>query len=75
MFTRQQPARTGTRQQNAVQTRLPWWAVALPAIAFATLLALIAGGPASADASGAAPGADTFGRIAAAIGGLLHHLL
>ncbi|MBA0050515.1 hypothetical protein E0L36_06260 [Streptomyces sp. AJS327] len=28
----------------AAQTRLPWWAVALPAIAFATLLLLLTSG-------------------------------
>ena len=76
LYARQpQGPRNGAQQQNAVQTRLPWWAVALPVIAFTTLFALIVAGPASADASAAAPGADTFGRIAAAIGSLLHHLL
>jgi len=75
LYTREHPARTGAQQQNDAQTRLPWWAVALPAVAFAALLALLAGGPASADSSGAASGADAFGRIAAVLGSLLHHLL
>ncbi|WSS24259.1 hypothetical protein OG519_06775 [Streptomyces sp. NBC_01190] len=56
-----------------VQTRLPWWAVALPAAAFAALLGLLSAGP--ADASAAAPAAETLGRLVAAFGALLQHLL
>jgi hypothetical protein len=56
-----------------VQTRLPWWAVALPAAAFAALLLLITGG--SADAAGAAPAGDLLSRAVAALSGLLGHLL
>ncbi|THA56723.1 hypothetical protein E6P78_31970 [Streptomyces sp. A0958] len=41
------PARTDTRSThpdaNSVDVRLPWWAVALPAVAFGALLLLIAG--------------------------------
>ncbi|RLV08124.1 hypothetical protein CTZ27_04630 [Streptomyces griseocarneus] len=33
---------------RTVQTRLPWWGVALPAVAFALLLFLLAGPAASA---------------------------
>ncbi len=58
------------------QTRLPWWAVALPVIAFATLLALLGGG--SADASTAASGSGIFSSFAGlltALGDLLRHLL
>ncbi|MEU1437808.1 hypothetical protein ACFYPA_36780 [Streptomyces sp. NPDC005775] len=40
------PARTHTRSTRpdtaGVEVRLPWWAVALPAVAFAALLLLIA---------------------------------
>nr|WP_075018015.1 hypothetical protein [Actinacidiphila rubida] len=75
MYTRQQPADSRTGRQAGVQTRLPWWGVALPVVAFAALLALLAGGPASADASAAAPGADTLRSIAATLGSVLHHLL
>jgi hypothetical protein len=55
------------------QTRLPWWAVALPVLAFAALLALLSGGP--AQASAADSGGDLFGRTVAALGVLAHHLL
>jgi hypothetical protein len=61
------------RKAAGVQTRLPWWAVALPAVAFAALLALISAG--SAGAAAPSGGADTFGRIASVIGALLHHLV
>ncbi|MER6100763.1 hypothetical protein ABT115_00080 [Streptomyces sp. NPDC001832] len=41
------PARTHTRSTHpasgSVEFRLPWWAVALPAIAFVALLLLIVG--------------------------------
>ncbi|THA22975.1 hypothetical protein E6R18_31715 [Streptomyces sp. A1277] len=41
------PARTHTRtthpDSGGVDVRLPWWAIALPAVAFAALLLLIAG--------------------------------
>ncbi|MFE7359077.1 hypothetical protein ACFU8Q_39840 [Streptomyces sp. NPDC057543] len=41
------PARTHTRSTHpatgSVEVRLPWWAVALPAIAFAALLLMIVG--------------------------------
>jgi hypothetical protein len=75
LYTRQRTAAAHPERQTGVQTRLPWWAVALPAVAFAALLGLLASGPASADASGAAHGADTLGRVAVVLGGLLHHLL
>lgn len=58
---------------NGVHTRLPWWALALPAIAFAALLALLTGG--TADASAAAPAGDWLGRLATALPDLIHHLL
>ncbi|WP_405897100.1 hypothetical protein OG242_05710 [Streptomyces sp. NBC_00727] len=41
------PALTHTRpthqEASGVDVRLPWWAIALPAVAFAALLLLIAG--------------------------------
>jgi hypothetical protein len=41
------PARTHIRTTHpataSVEVRLPWWAIALPALAFAALLLLIAG--------------------------------
>ncbi|HZG02662.1 MAG TPA: hypothetical protein VE546_03615 [Streptomyces sp.] len=49
-----------TRRPEAggVDARLPWWAVVLPAIAFAVLLALTAGGEA-----GAAESSQHLGRL------------
>lgn len=64
------PADPAGRTPGSVQTRLPWWAVALPAVAFAALLLLITGG--SADA---APAGDLLSRAVAALSGLLGHLL
>ncbi|MGW4232587.1 hypothetical protein OG524_08085 [Streptomyces sp. NBC_01520] len=56
-------ARTHTRTHRpapeAVEVRLPWWAVALPALAFAALLLLIAG-PGQAQA---ATGDPALGRL------------
>ncbi|MER5886307.1 hypothetical protein ABT160_20985 [Streptomyces sp. NPDC001941] len=56
-------ARTHTRSRTPVAagigTRLPWWAVALPLIAFVALLLLIAG-PGEAHATGADP---ALGRL------------
>jgi hypothetical protein len=54
------------------QTRLPWWALALPVTAFAVLLALLGGG--SAQASATASGGDLFARLASLLGALLHHV-
>ncbi|HWU11648.1 MAG TPA: hypothetical protein VN520_35755 [Streptomyces sp.] len=62
------PARTPTRTHrpatDTVEARLPWWAVALPALAFAALLLLIAE-PGQAHAAAGDP----------AIGRLLGHIL
>lgn len=55
------------------QTRLPWWALALPALAFAVLLALFTGG--GADASTAASSGDWLSRTALLLSGILRHLL
>jgi hypothetical protein len=63
----------GTGKAAAAQTRLPWWAVALPVLAFAVLLAVLSGG--SAHASGAQSGADLIGRLVTVLGDLMDHLL
>ncbi|MBM9505703.1 hypothetical protein [Actinacidiphila acididurans] len=55
------------------QTRLPWWALALPALAFAVLLALFTGG--GADASTAASSGDWLSHAAMLLSGMLHHVL
>ncbi|MFJ5266427.1 hypothetical protein ACIQAC_38835 [Streptomyces sp. NPDC088387] len=51
-------APTYSRPHHAIRgriaTRLPWWALALPTLAFITLLALILN-PADAHAAGGAP--------------------
>lgn len=74
LYTRQTPAvAPGPEKTGPVQTRLPWWAVVLPAVGFAALLALLSAG--STHASAAAPGTDALGRLAASLAGLLHHLL
>ncbi|MFG3255460.1 hypothetical protein [Streptomyces sp. NPDC048172] len=38
------PHRPGSTAPGGVQTRLPWWAVLLPAAAFVALLVLLVGG-------------------------------
>lgn len=57
------PARTHTRStrpdSGGVEIRLPWWAVALPAVAFGALLLLIVG-PGEAQA---ATGDPAVGRL------------
>ncbi|MEI5099815.1 hypothetical protein RB200_16115 [Streptomyces sp. PmtG] len=47
--TRRDPA--DRAEQDAVEIQLPWWAIALPAVAFAALLLLILN-PADAHAAG-----------------------
>jgi len=46
-----------------VQTRLPWWAVVIPALAFAALLALVAS-PGSAGDTTAEPVIRLLGSVA-----------
>ncbi|MFI1399627.1 hypothetical protein [Streptomyces sp. NPDC020681] len=59
------PAHTHTRShaQGSADSRLPWWALALPVLAFAVLLVLIAD-PAQARAAGGDP----------AVGQIIEHL-
>ncbi|MDG4864613.1 hypothetical protein P8605_41355 [Streptomyces sp. T-3] len=61
------PAPTHTRYpeqaRGSVEVKLPWWAVALPTIAFVVLLALILH-PAEAQAASTHPGvSDFFDRV------------
>lgn len=62
------------RGAGGIQTRLPWWAVALPALAFAALLMLIAG-PGQTDTGAAEPAGHVIARIADALPGLAQRLL
>ncbi|TRV74483.1 hypothetical protein FKN01_24270 [Streptomyces sp. 130] len=60
------PALTHTRpthEPSRADVRLPWWAVALPAVAFAALLLLIAG-----------PGQAHAATDASSTGQVLRHL-
>jgi hypothetical protein len=57
-----------------VQTRLPWWAVALPLAAFLALLALLSGA-APSSAADAASGGDVLARVTAALPDVVGHLL
>ncbi|MEU9459948.1 hypothetical protein ACFVZJ_33480 [Streptomyces sp. NPDC058322] len=62
------PARTHTPTTHpatgSVEVRLPWWAIALPAIAFAALLLLIMG---SGEAQAATTTDPAIGRLLARI--------
>lgn len=71
--TRTGAADPAGRAHGTVQTRLPWWAVALPVLAFAALLALVTGG--GADAATAAPAGDVLSRAVTALSGVLGHVL
>ncbi|MGW2083570.1 hypothetical protein [Streptomyces sp. NPDC001880] len=67
------PARTHTRithpATGSVEVRLPWWAIALPALAFAALLLLIVG-TGEAHAATADPAVSRLlARIAALVTG------
>ncbi|MEU1620584.1 hypothetical protein ACFZAU_39005 [Streptomyces sp. NPDC008238] len=59
---------------RGTQTRLPWWALALPALAFAALLALVAG-PGAAEASAAEPVGQLLHTVGEGLPGLLQYLL
>jgi hypothetical protein len=59
---------------DGVQTRLPWWAVALPLAAFLALLALLSGA-APSSAADAASGGDVLARVTAALPDVVGHLL
>jgi hypothetical protein len=61
-YTRTHPATTG-----GIDSRLPWWAVVLPALAFAALLLLILN-PADAQAAGGDPSVShIFERVQQAL--------
>ncbi|MGW1766362.1 hypothetical protein ACWCQL_20085 [Streptomyces sp. NPDC002073] len=49
-------------QGSPADTRLPWWALALPVAAFAALLLLLAGSG-GAEVAGASPMAELVDRI------------
>ncbi|MDX6355664.1 MAG: hypothetical protein QOF98_2567 [Streptomyces sp.] len=66
-------AAPGPAKAGPVQTRLPWWALVLPAVAFAALLAMLTAG--SAHASAAAPAGDAFSRVITSLRDVVHHLL
>lgn len=74
LYSRQHNAadRAGRPAPGGVQTRLPWWAVALPVIGFAALLVLLTGG--GADASTAQPAGDLLARLAGAVPDLLRQV-
>ncbi|MFJ8076193.1 hypothetical protein ACIQ7Q_20135 [Streptomyces sp. NPDC096176] len=61
------PAHAHTRSRPqapvVVGVRLPWWAMALPAVAFCTLLMLIAGPGQAHAVSGAASAVGEFLRL------------
>ncbi|WP_329188609.1 hypothetical protein [Actinacidiphila glaucinigra] len=59
---------------GGTQTRLPWWALALPALAFAALLALVVG-PGATEASAAEPVGQLLHAVGEGLPGLLQHLL
>ncbi len=71
---RTQP-RPAQPRASRVQTRLPWWAVALPAIAFVGLLALVADPAHAAATVPAQPLDELLGRLTELLPRLLSHLL
>lgn len=62
------------RRSGGVQTRLPWWAVALPAFAFAALLLLMAA-PTRTQPHPAEPTIQLIARIAAVLPSFAEHIL
>ncbi|EME98185.1 hypothetical protein J7W19_06940 [Streptomyces mobaraensis NBRC 13819 = DSM 40847] len=60
------PAGRHTRTRGAAQTRLPWWAAVLPALAFTALFALLALPVPEASAAPAAEGDGTASQSAVA---------
>jgi hypothetical protein len=74
--TRRSPARAARQHSSpgsapgSPQTRLPWWAAALPVLAFAVLLGLMLGGPeanAAQQQAGGAVLASVLERLAQAL--------
>lgn len=80
MSTQAVPSRTPRNRAarpaagSGTQTRLPWWALALPALAFAALLALVAG-PGAAEASAAEPAGRLLQTVGEGLPRLVQHLL
>ncbi|MGW7519493.1 hypothetical protein ACWGJ2_28265 [Streptomyces sp. NPDC054796] len=54
---------TASSAASGAQTRLPWWAVALPVVAFVMLLALLLGGGEAGAAEQAGPLLQPFSAI------------
>jgi hypothetical protein len=70
-MTTQVHSRGEPTARAAAQSRLPWWALALPTLAFLVLLGLVAR-PDEAHAAVASPGlAGLVDRLAALLGGLV----
>ena len=61
--------------RSPAQTRLPWWAVVLPALAFAALLALVVAPTGTVGASAAEPAARLIDRIAVSLPDMIRHVL
>ncbi|MFF3287778.1 hypothetical protein [Streptomyces sp. NPDC003023] len=55
--------RTRTQAPGGAGVRLPWWALALPVIAFCALLTLIAGPGEAHAAAGEEPGVAEYLRL------------
>ena len=55
-------------------TRLPWWALLLPAVAFVLLLALIAGGDGASAAEGGRAAGQSVQEVPAAVPLVLEEL-
>jgi hypothetical protein len=66
--------RSAHPRASRVATRLPWWAVALPIIAFAGLLALVADPAHAASPVPAQPLEELLGRLTDLLPRLLSHL-
>ncbi|MEU1628944.1 hypothetical protein ABZ746_27240 [Streptomyces sp. NPDC020096] len=67
--------RSAHPRATGVPARLPWWAVALPAIAFAVLLAMVAGPAHAASSVPTQPLDQLLGRLSELLPRLLSHLI
>ncbi|MFT2014508.1 hypothetical protein ACMA1D_01475 [Streptomyces sp. 796.1] len=66
-----QPRSVG-EQRDVLEVRLPWWAIALPAVVFAALLLMLVG---PADAHAADSGSSHVAQFAAMLRDSIVHLL